>query len=152
MASGVIDGTYYAVLPDEGAGEFDPDLLPGDPHGAMIRSQPWLSVAATRAVFIIQPDEKSPIEWIAFIGIGMVEVSSCIITYDKRKVPDPTHVEVGDELGSFHFGGSSYTMVVKPKDGYSVVFQDIYDSPVRPGQHRWIHSVVGQVWKDKVLQ
>ena len=146
LKSGVIEGTYYAVLPDEGAPEYDPDLLPGDPHGAIIRSQPWLSVSATRAVFVIEPDANSPIALVAFISIGMLEVSSCDITYDKRQIPNPDHVDVGDQLGMFHFGGSSYALVVKLKEHHELIFQDIFNSPVRTGQHRWINSVIGQVW------
>lgn len=140
VKSYVFPGTYYAVLPDDGAPEYDPDLMPGDPHGALIRSQPWLSVAATRAVFIIQPTEAdSPIDLVAFIAIGMAEVSTCDIT-----VADGTDVDVGDQVGLFHFGGSSHTLFVKLKDGYEVLFQDYYNTPIRPGQHRWINSVIGQ--------
>jgi len=137
----VFPGTYYAVLPDDGAPPYDPDLEPGDPHGAMIRSQPWLSVAATRAVYIIKPTETtSPIELLAFVAIGMVEVSTFEITVESGPV------SVGQEIGLFHFGGSTHVLIVKPKDGYDLVFQDYYDSPIRPGQHRWINSVIGQFW------
>lgn len=140
----VIEGTYYAVLPDEGAPEQDLDLAPNDPHGALIRSQPWLSISATRAVYIFEP--KSPlIDLVAFVPIGMVEVSSITIT---AKVGKP--INVGDELGMFHFGGSTYAMVIKLKDtNHELIFQDLFDSPLRPGQHRWIRSVVGQVWPGK---
>ena len=138
----VFPGTYYAVLPDDGAPPYDPDLEPGDPHGAMIRSQPWLSVAAARAVYVIKPTEaNSPIELLAFIAIGMVEVSTCEITKGTG-----TDVDVGTEIGKFHFGGSTHVVVVKPKDSYELVFQDYFNTPIRPGQHRWINSVIGQFW------
>jgi len=137
----VFPGTYYAVLPDSGAPEYDPDLEPGDPHGALIRSQPWLSVAATRAAFIIEPTERSsPIDLVAFIAIGMAEVSTCDPT-----VAEGASVNVGQQLGTFHFGGSSHTLIVKPKRGYNIMFQDFYNTPIRPGQHRWVNSVIAQV-------
>jgi len=141
-ASHVFPGTYYAVLPDNGAPPYDPDLEPGDPHGAMIRSQPWLSIAAARAVYIIEPtDPDLHLSWVAFVAIGMVEVSTCHITKKSGAV------DVGEEIGMFHFGGSSHTLLLKPEEGYEVIFQDVYNSPLRPGQHRWINSGIAQVRK-----
>ena len=145
-ASETFGGTYYAVLPDNGAPPYDPDLVPGDPHGALIRSQPWLSVAATRAVYIIKPDASLNLDLVAFIAIGMAEVSTCEITKKLGKV------EAGEEIGMFHFGGSSHTLLLKPKSGYEVIFQDYYETPIRPGQHRWINSGIAQVRKIKVEQ
>ncbi|KAG8216761.1 phosphatidylserine decarboxylase [Butyriboletus roseoflavus] len=85
------------------------DLQSGDPHGAMIRTQPWLSVAAARGVIIIQPEEPTELEWVAFIGIGMVEVSTIDLAVSKDgSGGKPNHVEAGDHLGMFHFGGSSH--------------------------------------------
>jgi len=145
VISDVFPGTYYAILPDSGAPESDPDLVPEDPHGGIIRSQPWLSVAATRAVFIIKPtDPSSVVEAAALIEIGMVEVSSCKITYPGHSPTTFAPVGLGDELGMFHFGGSSFLLIVKPKDEYRLIFQDVYNSPIRPGQHRFVRSVVGQ--------
>ncbi|KAG8218150.1 phosphatidylserine decarboxylase-domain-containing protein [Butyriboletus roseoflavus] len=144
LAAKILDGSYYA---NDVAVEHVPDFLSGDSNGAhMIRLQPWLNLASTRTVLVIKPtDVNSHIDLIAFILIGMVEVSSCEITYDKRSTPHPEQVEVGTELGIFHFGGSAYALVVKPEKGYKVIFQDVYDSPVKSGQHRWIHSVIAQV-------
>ncbi|KAI9459780.1 phosphatidylserine decarboxylase-domain-containing protein [Boletus coccyginus] len=142
VASKLLEGGYYAVLPDDGAPPYDPDLEPGDPHGALIRSQPWLSVSSTRAVYIIQPtDSDLHLKWVAFIAIGMAEVSTCDITKASGTV------SAGDEIGKFHFGGSSHTLLLKPEDGYEVVFQDVYETPIRPGQHRWINSGIAQVRK-----
>ncbi|KAG0700344.1 phosphatidylserine decarboxylase [Suillus ampliporus] len=67
-----VPGSYYAVLPDAGAEEGDPDLDTGDPHGALIRSQAFLTVSATRVLFYI----KSAIGLVCFIAVGMAEVSS----------------------------------------------------------------------------
>ena len=42
---------------------------------------------------------------IFFISIGMTEISTCQAT-----VYEGQHVDRGDELGMFHFGGSSFAL------------------------------------------
>ncbi|KAH0835914.1 hypothetical protein J3R83DRAFT_9810 [Lanmaoa asiatica] len=95
-------------------------MQPGDPHGALLRCQPWLGVSAARGVIIIQPEDTSPLEWVAFVGIGMVEVSTIDIRVSKGDTLD-----VGDQLGMFHFGGSSHMVIFQPKAGQQVVFKDL---------------------------
>lgn len=129
----VIPGTYYAVLPDEGAPEDDPDYAPGVPYGALIRSQPWLTQSATRAIICIQSDNEK-IGTVAFIGVGMAEVSTCEITVEKGQ-----GVKKGDELGMFHFGGSTHALVFGPKT--KITFED----QVGIGNHIKVNSTLGQV-------
>ncbi|KIK99506.1 hypothetical protein PAXRUDRAFT_822663 [Paxillus rubicundulus Ve08.2h10] len=126
-----VPGTYYAALPDSGAEADDPDLNPGDPHGALIRSQGWLTVAAARAVIFIQADD--PIGLMCFIGVGMAEVSTCELSVQQGDA-----VEIGDELGMFHFGGSSHALIFGP--GIKVTWADV----VQQDTHLWINSVLGQ--------
>ncbi|KAH7890907.1 phosphatidylserine decarboxylase-domain-containing protein, partial [Phlebopus sp. FC_14] len=128
----VVPGTYYAVLPDEGAGPNDPDLKEGDPHGAMIRSQGWLNVAAARALIFIQAEE--PVGLLGFIGVGMVEVSTCDITVKKGQ-----QVNIGDELGMFRVGGSSNTLIFRP--GIKI----IPEPNVKVDEHVWINSLLAHV-------
>ncbi|KAJ3827426.1 phosphatidylserine decarboxylase [Lentinula raphanica] len=104
----LIEGTYYAALPDNGADPDDPDFQAGDPRGALIRSQSWLTVAATRALIYIEADDKR-IGTVVFIGVGMAEVSTCDITVGPGK-----KVCVGDEIGMFHFGGSTHALIFGP--------------------------------------
>ncbi|KAJ3888565.1 phosphatidylserine decarboxylase [Lentinula edodes] len=104
----IIPGTYYAALPDEGAEKSDPDFQPGDPRGAIIRSQAWLTQAATRAIIYIDADNKD-IGCVVFIGVGMVEVSTCQVS-----VKVGGSVKAGDELGMFHFGGSTHALIFGP--------------------------------------
>ncbi|KAJ3921902.1 phosphatidylserine decarboxylase [Lentinula edodes] len=101
----IIEGSYYAALPDEGAGESDSDLQLGDPRGAIIRSQPWLTQASTRAIIYIDADNKD-VGCLVFIGVGMVEVSTCQVS-----VSEGQHVNIGDELGMFRFGGSTHALI-----------------------------------------
>ena len=44
----------------------------------------------------------------AFLGVGMCEVSTCDIT-----VKEGQHVNKGDELGMFHFGGSTHCLLFR---------------------------------------
>ncbi|KAK0192283.1 phosphatidylserine decarboxylase [Armillaria mellea] len=105
----VVPGTYYAVLPDAGAEAGDPDLQLGEPYGAMIRSQAWLTQSSTRAIIYIEADDPV-IGLVAFIGVGMAEVSTCTLSVEVGKTVSP-----GDELGMFHFGGSSHALIFGPQ-------------------------------------
>jgi phosphatidylserine decarboxylase len=46
---------------------------------------------------------------VGFLAIGMAEVSSCEVV-----VSEGQHVEKGDQLGMFHFGGSSHCLIFGP--------------------------------------
>ncbi|KAJ7239350.1 phosphatidylserine decarboxylase [Mycena rebaudengoi] len=118
----VVPGTYYAVLPDGGAEEGDPDFKPGSPYGAIIRSQSWLTQSATRAIIYIQADNPK-IGLVGFIGVGMVEVSTCTLAVRAGQ-----RIEKGAELGSFHFGGSTHALLFGPKT--NIIFNDHIVDPV----------------------
>ncbi|KAG2003680.1 phosphatidylserine decarboxylase [Coprinopsis cinerea AmutBmut pab1-1] len=130
-----VPGTYYAVLPDAGADDDDPDLKPGDPHGALIRSQGYLNVTAARALIYIQADNPD-IGLICFVGIGMAEVSTCEIV-----VKEGQKVKTGDQIGMFHFGGSSHSIIFGPQS--KVTFADV----IEVDKHNFVNSVLAQVTK-----
>jgi phosphatidylserine decarboxylase len=98
----VVDGTYYSeplyedFTPDKGA----------NPEGETV-SQEYLSAVATRAIIFIEADNPK-IGLMAFLGIGMTEVSTCDVT-----VKDGQHVNKGDEIGMFHFGGSTQCVMFR---------------------------------------
>ncbi len=94
----VKDGTYFSEAESEGANAVDPTL-----------SQSYLAHVAARAIILIQADNPA-IGLMAVIPIGMIEVSSCII--DPEIVPGH-HVNKGDELGYFQFGGSTECVVFR---------------------------------------
>ncbi|KAK0480861.1 phosphatidylserine decarboxylase [Armillaria novae-zelandiae] len=129
----VVPGTYYAVLPDAGAEVGDPDLKPCDPHGAMIRSQAWLTHSSTRAIIYIQADNPV-IGLVAFIGVGMAEVSTCTVSVQVGQKVSP-----GDELGMFHFGGSSHALIFGPQ--VKVNFADT----VEVDKHIKVNEIIAQV-------
>ncbi|UNI22491.1 Phosphatidylserine decarboxylase [Purpureocillium takamizusanense] len=101
----VEDGMYFSEPLFEG---------PGDPeqHGeidtrGIVVAQGYLSALATRAVIFIEADHPA-IGLMAFVGIGMDEVSTCDIT-----VKEGQRIGKGDELGMFHFGGSSHCLLFR---------------------------------------
>jgi len=124
-------------LPDDGADEDDPDQDPGSRYGAIVRSQSWLTMAATRALIFIHAD-NSDIGLMCFIAVGMWEVSSCEFT-----VHAGIRVKAGDGLGTFHIGGSTHALIFGP--GTDVTFADNID--VNTQSHVKVKSVIAQVKK-----
>ena len=90
------EGTYYSRCPAEGSDQ-----------AVLIGSQAYLAQMATRAILFIKA--KNPaIGLVCFLAIGMLEVSSCEIgVYEGQEV------EKGDELGTFHYGGSTYCLLFR---------------------------------------
>jgi len=92
-----VDGTYYAEALSEG---YDPSG-PND-------SQGYITELATRALIFIEAD-NADIGLVCFMPVGMAEVSTCQIT-----VYEGQHVKKGDQLGMFHFGGSTHCLIFEP--------------------------------------
>jgi phosphatidylserine decarboxylase len=93
----VKDGTYYSEAPSEG---FDP-AGPNDSQGD-------ITEVATRALIFIEADNPD-IGLMCVLPVGMAEVSTCQIT-----VYEGQHVSKGDQLGMFHFGGSTHCLIFRP--------------------------------------
>ncbi|WP_285243189.1 phosphatidylserine decarboxylase family protein [Pseudarthrobacter sp. fls2-241-R2A-127] len=93
------DGTYFSEAESEGANAVDSRF-----------SQAYLAHVAARAIILIQADDPA-IGLMAFVPVGMIEVSSCVI--DPDIVPGH-HVKKGDELGYFQFGGSTECLIFRP--------------------------------------
>jgi phosphatidylserine decarboxylase len=94
----VIDGSYYAEALVEG---FDP----AGPN----RSQGYITHTAARGLVFIQADNPD-IGLMAVLFVGMAEVSSCEFT-----VYEGQHVSKGDQLGMFHYGGSTHCLIFRPE-------------------------------------
>ncbi len=109
----VKDGTYFSEAPSEG---FDP-AGPND-------SQGYITAVASRALVFIESDNPK-IGMMCFLGVGMAEVSSCEIT-----VYEGQRVKKGDQIGMFHFGGSTHCLIFRP--GVEPVF-DLHGQT--PGLH-----------------
>ena len=91
-------GAYYAQSPSVG---FDRST----PNG----SQAYLTHVATRAMIFIDA-EDSNIGLLCFMPVGITECSSCEVT-----VSEGQRVEKGDEIGMFHYGGSTYCLIFRPE-------------------------------------
>ncbi|KAJ3564824.1 hypothetical protein NP233_g8040 [Leucocoprinus birnbaumii] len=94
------------------------------------RSQPWLTVSAARVPIFIQAAQEE-IGLVCVIAIGMAEVSTCNLCVRRD---DP--VEPGQQLGMFHFGGSSHAVIFGPQA--NVAFTD----EVKPGHHIQINRII----------
>ncbi len=100
----VVNGSYY--LENQYQGFQDPQ---GADPSASNNSQAFLSAVATRALIFIEADNPK-IGLMCVMPIGMAEVSSCEIT-----VSEGDRVEKGDQLGMFHFGGSTHCLIFRPE-------------------------------------
>ncbi|NYJ74929.1 phosphatidylserine decarboxylase family protein [Allobranchiibius huperziae] len=99
VRASVQQGTYYSEADAEGADAVDPR-----------NSQGYQAHVAARAIFLIQADNPA-IGLVAFMPVGMNEVSSCVI---GAGLTPGQHVGKGDELGYFQFGGSTHCLIFGP--------------------------------------
>jgi phosphatidylserine decarboxylase len=98
VKASVVDGTYYSQSPAEGY----------DREGGNL-SQAYMTQVATRATIFIEADNPA-IGLVCVLPVGMAEVSTCEIT-----VYEGQRVRKGDELGMFHFGGSTHCLLFGPQ-------------------------------------
>jgi phosphatidylserine decarboxylase len=95
----VQEGTYYSEADSEGADSVEPT-----------NSQSYLAHVAARAIILIDADNPV-IGLVAFVAVGMSDVSSCIIHSNRKP---GYHVAKGEELGHFQYGGSTHCVVFRP--------------------------------------
>jgi phosphatidylserine decarboxylase len=95
----VMEGTYYSEPDSEGPDAAEPRY-----------SQSYLAHVAARAVILLEADNPV-IGLIAFVPVGMSEVSFCMI---DPAIQPGYHVAKGEELGYFQFGGSTHCLVLRP--------------------------------------
>lgn len=88
----IVPGTYFSEPLTS-----DPTQNDGLADMSENTAQEYISVMATRAIIIIEADNPK-IGLMAFIAIGMVEVSTC-----QFRVEVGQHVSKGDQLGNFRF-------------------------------------------------
>ena len=99
----IVDGSYYSQTYDIQNDYASPNM-----------SQGYITSVAARGVIYIMADNPD-IGVLGFISVGMSEVSSNEITVKKGQ-----HVNKGDQLGMFHFGGSTHCLIFRP--GVKVTF------------------------------
>ena len=94
----LVDGSYYSQTHN----------IQDDPASPNM-SQGYLAQVAARGIVYIQADNPD-IGLMCFVSIGMSEVSSNEIT-----VKEKDKVKKGDQLGMFHFGGSTHCLIFRPE-------------------------------------
>jgi phosphatidylserine decarboxylase len=97
VRTSLIDGSYYAQSPAVG-------VDPASPND----SQGYIAGTAARGIVLIEADDPR-IGLMAFVSVGMAEVSTNEITVQPGQ-----HVNKGDQLGMFHFGGSTHLLIFRP--------------------------------------
>ena len=98
----VVDGTYFSEPLYDDFNQHGG----ADPAGECT-SQEYISAVATRAIMFIEADNPK-IGLMAVIAVGMTEVSTCEITAKEGQ-----KVKKGEELGMFHFGGSTHCVLFR---------------------------------------
>jgi phosphatidylserine decarboxylase len=110
MKAYVKDGSHYAEAASHG---FDP-AGPND-------SQSYTTEVATRALIFIEADNPD-VGLMCVLAVGMAEVSGCQITvYQGQRVGK------GDQIGMFHYGGSTHCLIFRP--GVKLEFDDHGQKP-----------------------
>ena len=121
------DGTYFSQLLGIG---FD-------------ASQGYMTAVATRAIFFIEADNPD-IGLMVFLAVGMAEVSTCEIT-----VFEGEYVKKGQQIGTFHFGGSSHCLIFQP--GVNVTFDLHGQTPGVNATNILVSAKLATVHKDKLF-
>lgn len=112
----VINGSYYLENLQQSFFNRKDGADPSAPNN----SQAFLTAVATRAVIFIKADNPA-IGLMCVMPVGMAEVSSCEIS-----VKAGDKVKKGDQLGMFHFGGSTHCLIFQP--GVNLTFTQ-YEKP-----------------------
>ncbi|KAF7586825.1 hypothetical protein BBP40_008265 [Aspergillus hancockii] len=144
-----IPGTYFSELRHYGFPEVYADNNIPDPSAPNL-SQRYISAIATRALIFIRAF-NSDIGLMCFLAVGMDEIASCEIL-----VKEGQKIRKGEELGSFHLGGSSHCLIFGPQVNLEWTrdaqghFQDTgFDSNTHPiiPVNKWLAYAV-PTWKD----
>lgn len=105
-----IPGTYYLQNLFEGFANIDPDRSePAPDLAAPNKSQAYLCQVASRKLIFIEADDAR-IGLMAVLLVGMAEVSSCEVFVEQGQ-----NIKKGDEIGTFHFGGSTHCLIFRPE-------------------------------------
>ncbi|KAA8649378.1 phosphatidylserine decarboxylase family protein [Aspergillus tanneri] len=102
----VIPGTYYSIPLSRGVGNVFNHSQEINIAGQM-DAYAYTTAMATRGLIFIESDNPD-IGIVAFIGVGLADVSSCEIT-----VKAGDRVKKGDEIGMFHYGGSTSVLMLR---------------------------------------
>ncbi|KAL7629485.1 hypothetical protein AAE478_001005 [Parahypoxylon ruwenzoriense] len=102
--TGVVSGTYFSEPTITGFS--NPE---GPDPAAPDKAQGYITHVATRAIFVI--DTEGPVGLVCAIYVGMADVSSTEINDNFTQEKLPAEVTKGDEIGMFHYGGSTHCLL-----------------------------------------
>lgn len=128
----VVNGSYYLANRHQG---FDSPAGP-DPS-APNQSQPFLTAVATRALIFIEADNPK-IGLMCVVPVGMTEVSSCEVTVQPGQ-----RIAKGEQLGMFHFGGSTHCLLFRP--GVELAFDFYGQQPGLEATNLRINTALARV-------
>jgi len=123
----LVDGSYYSQTHN----------IKDDPASPNM-SQGYLAQVAARGIVYIQADNPD-IGLMCFVSIGMSEVSSNDIT-----VKEGDKVKKGDQLGMFHFGGSTHCLIFRP--GVRVEFNTRGQTPGLDTENIPVNSLIAKIY------
>ncbi|KAG8978797.1 hypothetical protein FRB93_010864 [Tulasnella sp. JGI-2019a] len=118
-----VPGAYYAACTTVG---FDPS--------SQCLSQAFLTAVATRALIFIQADHPR-IGLMCFMAVGMADVSTCEVVVGQGQ-----RLKKGDEIGMFHYGGSTHCLIFRPDT--KIMFSPDYERRLRIRSHAWCYRVL----------
>ncbi|KZF21238.1 hypothetical protein L228DRAFT_253696 [Xylona heveae TC161] len=113
----MVPGTYYCENIFQGFEDQE-----GPDPAAPDRSQGFISQVATRSIIYIEAENKD-IGLMAIVHIGMAEVSSCEYT-----VKEGDTLKKGQDIGMFHFGGSTHCVLFRPNVDLKFQYPGPYDN------------------------
>ncbi|KAF8204399.1 phosphatidylserine decarboxylase [Mycena galopus ATCC 62051] len=119
-----VPGTYFVQSP----------VTLGEDDNPYLRSLAFITSLTTRMLMFIESDDPR-VGLMCFIAVGMTEVSTCEAT-----VTTGQHVQRGDELGMFHFGGSTHTLVFRPQ-----TYLQFFDNVDAPGDMVQVRGAIAGV-------
>lgn len=119
-------------VPVNGKVLFDPIVIPGcffsklvlpDYGGATTASTPYLAEVNARGLVVFETEDFGKV---CCIPLGMSEVSSVI--FDKQ-IKKGARVKKGQEMGMFHYGGSSFVVIYQNLPDKQLIFMDGSGNP-----------------------
>ena len=101
-----IPGTYFALS------NALVDPAQPDEFASLVEGLPFLTIVSARKIAIIEADNKK-LGTVCFIPVGLQEISTILFFNDLET--KEKHLNRGEALGCFQYGGSTVCMVFEPR-------------------------------------
>ena len=101
-----IPGTYFALS------NALVDPAQPDEFASLVEGLPYLTIVSARKIAIIEADNPK-LGTVCFIPVGLQEISS--VKFFDNLEKEEKHLEKGEALGAFQYGGSTVCMVFESK-------------------------------------